>query len=155
MATTAKPTRIKPPATEVVLALDPGKARVGVAVSDALGMLAHPRPFLDARNPKALVASVVELVREETVTRILVGLPIEMAGGTGPSATKALAFAKQVADATGLDVEMVDERLTTMEAERRLREAGRKKKESRSVIDGAAASVLLQAWLDKRTRADD
>lgn len=134
----------------VVMALDFGKARVGVAVSDELGVLAHPRKALDASNRKALLAEIVRIAEEETVKRILVGLPLEMAGAMGPSAQRAMSFAQAVANATGLEVELVDERLTTAEAQKKLGAAGRAKKEQRSVIDGAAASVLLQAWLDKQ-----
>ena len=132
-----------------VLALDYGKARVGVAVSDELCMLAHPRPNLDAKSLKPLLAAIVDLAREENVRRILLGLPFEMTGAAGPSTARVLKLATAVADATGIEVELVDERLTTSEAERRLREAGRTRKESRSLIDGASASVLLQAWLDR------
>jgi putative Holliday junction resolvase len=134
------------------MALDFGKARVGVAVSDELGVLAHPRPALDGADRKALLADIVRLTKEESVARVLVGLPLEMAGGVGPSAQRVLSFAQAVANATGLEVELVDERLTTTEAQRKLTSAGKAKKDQRKHIDGAAASVLLQSWLDRRRR---
>jgi putative Holliday junction resolvase len=132
-----------------VLALDPGKARVGVAVSDELGILAHPRPPLDASDRKKLLAAIAEIAKEENVGRVLVGLPLDMSGATGPSAKRAMTFAQAVADATGLDVELVDERLTTVEAARRLKEAEADKAKK---IDGAAAALLLQAWLERKPK---
>lgn len=136
-----------------VLALDYGKVRVGVAVTDDLGVLAHPRPALDGTNRKALLAAIAGIATTERVGRVLVGLPLEMTGAAGPSAQRAARFAQAVADATGVDVELVDERLTTVEATRRLAEAdgdegpvGGARKKSR--VDSASATVLLQAWLD-------
>jgi len=135
-----------------VLALDPGKARTGCAVSDELGVLASPRPPIDGADRLRLVAAVVDLVRHEEIGRILVGYPIDMAGSRGPAARKALDLAQRLADATGLEVELVDERLSTVEAGRRLDEAGVGRGAARvQRIDGAAACVLLQAWLDARS----
>lgn len=133
-----------------VLALDRGEVRVGVAISDELGMLAHPRPALDGRRGKAMFAAVAELVKDEGVTRILVGLPLDPKGQEGPAARRALRFAQEVADATGVEVELVDERMTTVLAERSLREAGTARKDRRAKVDGAAAAWLLQGWLDAR-----
>ncbi len=132
------------------MALDFGKARVGVAISDELGVLAHPRPALDASDRKTLLTEITRIAKEESVTRVLVGLPLEMAGGVGPAAQRAMSFAQSVANATGLEVELLDERLTTAEAQKKLGAAGRAKKQQKKHIDGAAASVLLQAWLDRR-----
>jgi len=131
-----------------ILALDRGEVRVGVAVSDELGMMAHPRPFLDGRRARALFEAIADLVREEGITRVLVGLPLDPKGHDGPAARRAVRFAQEVADATGVDVELVDERMTTVLAERSLREAGASKKERRAKVDGAAAAWLLQGWLD-------
>jgi putative Holliday junction resolvase len=134
-----------------VMALDLGKARVGVAVADELGMMAHARPFLDGKSRKALLRTLVEMAREEKVERFLVGLPLDMSGARGPAAERALAFAQELADATGVEVEMVDERLSTVEAARRLRDGGVKARDQRAKIDGAAAAVILQGWLDARS----
>ena len=136
-----------------VAAIDLGKARVGVAVTDELGLMAHARLFLDGKSRKVLLRALVELAREDGITRFLVGLPLEMSGADGPAARRALAFAHERADATGVEVEMVDERLSTVEAGRRLHDGGVKAREQKGLIDGAAAAVILQAWLDGRGRA--
>jgi putative holliday junction resolvase len=132
-----------------VAAIDLGKARVGVAVSDELGLMAHPRPALSGGSEKALLASLAELAREEALTRFLVGLPLEMNGAEGRAARRALAFAEALAEATGLRVELVDERLTTVEASRRLRARGVSAKEGKKLVDGEAAAVMLQSWMDR------
>lgn len=135
-----------------VAALDLGKVRVGLAVSDELGALAHPRAPLDGRNRKQLLQQIREFAEEEEITRFLVGLPLDASGQEGPAARKALDFAEQVAEATGLPVVMWDERFTTVEATRRLQEGGHRGKKSRQKVDGAAACVMLQAWLDRPRR---
>src|ERR1700690_4464622 len=91
-----------------VAAIDLGKARVGVAVSDELGLMAHTRPFLDGHSRRPLLAALAALAREDSITRFLVDLPLEMTGEQGPAARRALAFAEELADATGVEVEMID-----------------------------------------------
>jgi putative Holliday junction resolvase len=132
------------------LGIDFGKARVGVAISDELGLYAHARPALDGKNRRALLAELARFVREEGVVRFLIGLPLELGGGEGPSARRALGFAQQVADATGVEVEMCDERLSTVEAARQLRASGVEGRKQKALVDGVAASVILQSWLDRR-----
>jgi putative holliday junction resolvase len=131
-----------------MLRVDLGKVRVGVAVSDELGAMAHPRPALDGTNRKALLAALGALAEAEEVVRFVVGMPIEMAGGHGAAAERAHRFALALANATGREVELLDERLTTVEASRRLEEAGKRRKAQQATIDSASAAVLLQAWLD-------
>jgi putative Holliday junction resolvase len=138
--------------TPRVAAIDLGKARVGVAVSDELGLYAHPRPFLDGKSRRPLLTALGALAREDGVTRFLVGLPLEMTGQQGPAARRALTFAQELADATGLDVEMIDERLSTVEASRRLTDGGIKARQQKGLVDGASAAVFLQAWLDRQGR---
>ena len=136
-------------------ALDLGKARVGVAVADDLGLYAHARPPFDGRNRKALLAALGALAREEGITRFLVGLPLALSGDEGPAARRALAFAEELAAATGVEVELVDERLTTVQADRELAASGRSRKESRGQVDGVAAAILLQARLDAGRARED
>ena len=133
-------------------ALDFGKARIGVAVADELGVMAHPRPPIDAGNLRSALAKIVAIAKDEEIGRFVVGLPISLSGREGPAADKARGFAQKVADATGCDVELVDERLSTVEAARSLRDSGVSSRDARGKIDGAAACVILQAWLDSRAR---
>ena len=128
---------------------------MGVAIDDELGALAHPRGALAAKPEPALFAELVKLARESSVGRFVVGLPLDMKGGEGDAARKARAFAQRLADATGLDVELWDERLTTTEARRALAAAGLRertnKRSGRSIrahVDEASAVALLQSWLD-------
>ena len=129
-----------------VLALDHGSVRIGVAVSDAAGIAAHPRGYIDA-DGRAL-ERVGALVAELDVDRIVVGLPVSLDGSEGPSAIAARAFAAEVAESTGLPTELADERFTTAIAERALIETGTRRDRRRRVRDGAAAAVLLQGWLE-------
>lgn len=139
-----------------VAAIDLGKARVGLAVSDDLRLLAHPRPALEGRSLKRLVAQLARLAEEESIERFLVGLPLSMSGEAGVAAQRAMRFCQKLADRTGREVELVDERLTTVQASRALEEAGVAKGARQAHIDGAAAAIMLQRWLDeRRPQADD
>ena len=135
------------------IAVDVGKVRVGVAVADELGLVAHPRPFVDGRDPKKAVEALAALAEAEHIDRFLVGLPRTLKGEEGPPARRARKFAEALARRTGLAVELMDEWLSTREARGRLREAGLDERALRERVDSAAAAVVLQAWLDAR-RAD-
>ena len=135
-----------------VAAIDLGKARVGVAIADELGLYAHPRPPLDGRDKKALLAALVTLAREEEVTGFLVGLPLDMSGASGHMASRAAAFARELGEASGLPVELYDERWTTVEAHRMLRQSGKNARHAKGLVDGVAAAVMLQSWLDRQRR---
>jgi putative Holliday junction resolvase len=131
-------------------AVDLGKVRVGLAVSDELGLLAHPRPYLDGGQPGRVVEELARLAEAEGIEVILVGLPRTLRGDEGPPARRARRFAARLEARTNAKVELVDERLTTREARSRLRERGMGDREARQRIDSAAAAVLLQSWLDAR-----
>ncbi|HSM02411.1 MAG TPA: Holliday junction resolvase RuvX [Acidimicrobiia bacterium] len=131
-----------------VLALDHGSVRIGVAVSDAAGIAAHPRGHLSASGP--VVEQVCELIAELEIERIVVGLPVSLDGSEGPSAAAARAFAAEIAEATGVPTELVDERFTTAIAERAMIETDTRRDRRRELRDGAAAAVLLQDWLERR-----
>jgi len=137
-----------------VAAVDLGKVRVGLAVSDELGALAHPRSALAGGNQKKLLGELVLLAKNEGIRRFLVGLPLNRTGGEGREAVRARRFAQAIADATGLEVELVDERFSTVEATRRLAEGGVSARQRRPLIDSASAAVLLQAWLDHGQRPE-
>jgi len=130
-----------------VLALDPGSVRVGVAVSDPLGFTAQPHSSLDAADP-AILERIASLVAALDVDRIIVGLPVSLDGTERASAVLAREFAGVVTEATGLDVEMVDERFSTVTAERVMIEAGTRRSKRKAARDRVAAAVFLQAYLD-------
>ncbi len=133
-----------------VLSLDLGAVRIGVAVSDELGSMAHPRGTLAAKPRPAFLDALKGIVRDEEVTRIIVGLPLDMRGTEGEAARRARDMAQAIADATACDVELFDERLTTVEAQRALTASGVRGKKARARIDEAAAVAILQAWLDTK-----
>jgi putative Holliday junction resolvase len=129
------------------LALDLGRARVGVAIDDDLGSMAHARGVLDARDRPALLARLRALVADEGVGRIVVGLPVDLRGHEGDAARSARAMAQVIADATGVTVELWDERMTTMVAARSLAASGVRRKKAKARIDEAAAVAILESWL--------
>ncbi len=129
-----------------------------MAIDDELGMLAHPRGIIPARPENAMLAAIAELARAEDVGRFVVGLPLDMKGGEGEAARKARRLAQAIADATGLPVELWDERLSTVQARRALAEAGvperargKRSRSAKTHIDEAAAATILQAWLERRS----
>lgn len=130
-------------------AIDLGAVRVGLAVADDLGLLAHPRPFLDGKNQAALLRKLQALQTEEKLEVFVLGLPRELNGREGPAARRARAFAAKLEQATPAKVELYDEWLSTREAAGRLRAQGLNAKEQRGRIDSAAAAILLQSWLDR------
>ena len=124
---------------------------MGVAIDDELGSMAHPRGALDARDRKALLSALRDLAKEENVRRFVVGLPLDMKGGEGDAARKARALAQEIADATGREVELWDERLTTVQAQSALAASEVRGRRARARVDEAAACMILQAWLDRRS----
>lgn len=134
------------------LGVDVGDVRIGVAVSDPDGVLATPVETV-AAGPGA-VKRLAELVDELQIFECVVGLPLGMSGREGPAVVKVRAFCAELAEAIDpVDIRLFDERMTTMTADSILRERGRKGKDRRSVIDQAAATVILQTALDaERTR---
>jgi len=130
-----------------VLGIDYGDVRVGVAVSDELGFMAHPLETIDVRHTPA-VARIRDLAAERGVETIVVGMPRNMNGTHGPASEKAAKFAEELRAALPCKIVTWDERLTTVSAQRSLQEAGRKAQDQKGVIDQAAAQVILQSWLD-------
>ena len=136
------------------MGIDLGEARVGVAVADSLGMFAHPRETIrraaekGAAADKAVLARIAEIVRKENVQVIVLGLPRNMNGTEGPAAAKARAFADGLRAATACEVRLLDERLTTVAAQKALHASGRNVKQGRAMIDQVAAQMILQMFLD-------
>jgi putative Holliday junction resolvase len=133
-----------------VLGLDLGSRRIGVALSDPDGAIASPLTTLERRGGARDLAAVEALVREHEVGEVVVGLPLHMDGRRGPEAEAAKRFAAELRATLGVPVGLLDERWTTVEAERALRESGRKGKKRRAVVDAVAASILLRTWLERR-----
>lgn len=133
-----------------ILGLDLGSKRIGLALSDPELPLALPEGTLERRGLARDLRALRRLVLERGVTRIVVGLPIHMNGRRGPEAEEAEAFARSLAEATGLPVDLQDERWTTVEAERTLRATGLRAAERRRRVDAVAASLLLRAYLERR-----
>ncbi len=138
-----------------VLGIDHGERRVGLALSDEDGSIAHPHATLPRRDPKALIAEIAELVREREVGLIVVGLPLSLDGREGTSARRARRFGELLAEAASVPVEMWDERLTTVAAQRALGDAGVKSAAQREMVDRVAAALLLQSYLDARRGSSD
>jgi putative Holliday junction resolvase len=135
------------------MGLDVGDRRVGVAISDALGLTAQPVLTLVRTNRKQDLKSLGRLIRKHDCSAIVVGNPLYMSGDLSPQAAKAQAFAQILRDEFALPVHLWDERLTTTEAHRHLHAAGRPGSEHRSVVDQVAAVLILQSFLDAQKNA--
>jgi putative holliday junction resolvase len=133
------------------LGLDVGNRRVGVAVSDELGLTAQPvLTLVRKRNPRDDLRSLARLCRRFGVAGIVVGNPLTLEGGAGPQAEKVQAFAAELGALTGLPIHLWDERLTTREAHQRLYEAGHARQAHRRVVDQVAAAMILQEFLERQ-----
>ena len=130
-----------------VLGLDLGDARIGVAISDGARRIAVPLGTVRTGAP-ADVRAIVDLVREHGVTLVVVGHPLLLSGRAGERAHHAERFAAALTGLLDVPVFLQDERLSTVEAERALRETGASARDRRRAVDRAAATVILQAWLD-------
>src|SRR5277367_5630593 len=133
-----------------LMGLDVGDRRIGVAVSDPLGLTAQPILTLVRTNRRQDLKSLKRLIRKYGCSGIIVGNPLYMSGDQSPQAAKAQAFAQTLRDETGLPVHLWDERLTTTEAHRHLHASGRPGSEHRAVLDQVAAVLILQSFLDAR-----
>jgi putative Holliday junction resolvase len=136
-----------------VIGLDHGSKRIGVAVGDDETRQAFARPALLRRNLAADLAQIAALAAAERTTRIVVGLPRNMDGSEGAQAAAARAFGTQLGT-IGLEVDFVDERLSSWQAGEDLAAAGRRPERASGEKDSAAARLVLQEWLDRR-RPDD
>lgn len=131
-----------------LLGLDFGERRIGVAVSDELAVAARPLPAIERTSRAEDVARIGEIASRRKVHTIIVGLPLNMDGSTGPAARGAQRFARLLGRELSLPVELWDERLSTAEAERALIAAGERRARRRQVRDGVAAALILQSYLD-------
>jgi putative Holliday junction resolvase len=137
------------------LGLDIGSKRIGLAISDETGSIAFPEGKLERSGRKRDLEALRELIVERGVERVVVGLPRHMDGREGKGADAARALAQDLATLTGLAVDLIDERLTTVEAERILRETGRRGAKRKAVVDAVAASIILRTYLDQQRIAKE
>jgi putative Holliday junction resolvase len=131
-----------------ILALDLGRARIGVAISDELQLLAHPLETISADDQA--IPRLVHIIREKKVDHVVVGIPRQMNGQIGAAATEALSFVEKLRAILPCPVVTWDERLTTVAAHRALRDAGKKTRDTRGYVDQVAAQMILQGYLDRR-----
>jgi putative Holliday junction resolvase len=138
-----------------VLGLDLGEKRIGLAVSDEDARIAFPAGVLVRKSERQDFAALRKLVEERDIGRAVVGLPLHMSGRAGPQAEAARAFAATLAEKAGIPVDTLDERWTSVAAERSLRETGRRtiERHGKGVVDEVAATLLLGAYLERLRNA--
>lgn len=133
------------------LGLDIGSKRIGVAISDELGLTAQPVMTLERRrNTREDLRSLARLCRRFGVVGIVVGNPLHLSGEISPQAAKTQAFSAALGELAGLPIHLLDERLTTRRAHQILYEAGHARQEHRRVVDQVAATLILQSFLESR-----
>ena len=130
--------------------MDVGSRRIGLAISDLLGITAQGLDTLHRQNKRADFAQLERVIREHDVTEIVMGLPLRMSGGEGIQAEKMQAFAEEIRRRFKLPVHLWDERLTSAQANRLLRETEMSIKRRGAVVDQMAAVLILQSWMDAR-----
>jgi putative Holliday junction resolvase len=135
-----------------VLGIDLGSRRIGVAVSDGLGLTAQPRTTIARHGGVRDLDAIAAAAKEADADRIVLGLPLDPEGQEGPAALRARVFADKLRAAVGLPVELIDESFSTVEAEEVLLAADVSRAKRKQVIDKMAAAVILQRWLDARPR---
>jgi putative Holliday junction resolvase len=130
--------------------MDVGSRRIGLAISDLLGITAQGLDTLHRQNKRADFAQLERVIREHDVTEIVMGLPLRMSGAEGIQAEKMQAFAEEIRRRFKLPVHLWDERLTSAQANRLLRETEMSIKRRGAVVDQMAAVLILQSWMDAR-----
>ena len=133
-----------------ILGIDTGDARFGLALSDELGMLAHPLETLNVKEHADVPARIAEIIAREKVEVVVIGMPRNMNGTYGPASEKVKAFAEKLKEKSPCTIKFWDERLTTVAAQKSLHESGRNVKQGRAVIDQVAAQMILQGYLDSQ-----
>ena len=134
----------------IIMSVDLGKARTGLALCDKTEFLASPYKVIFEKSPNKLPEKVAEAAKEAKAELIVVGLPKNMDGSEGESAQNAGAFAQKLTELTGLETVMQDERGTTITAHGFLNDTNTRGKKRKNVVDEVAATIILQNYLDKR-----
>ena len=131
-----------------ILALDHGTKRIGVAVSDEMKMIASPLEYIPAEPFAAFLARLREILREKEVELIIIGMPRNMDGSYGPAALKVQEFVAVLKNALTIPLKTLDERLTTVQAQRFLIQGNVRREKRKEKVDKTAAAILLQSYLD-------
>ena len=134
-----------------ILGLDYGRRRVGVAVSDLLGMTAQPLATWSGLSDAELVKKIDSLISEMDIRQVVLGDPLTTKGESGTMSERVRRFATQLSRAISVPVQLQDERLTTVEAHRILRDVGRKPSRDKEIVDRVAAVLILQTYLDRHS----
>lgn len=134
----------------MILGIDPGERRIGVALADEETRFARPLETIDQQTTDALTR-LQELIAEHGVTTVVVGRPVNLAGREGQAMEAQKTFVMRLRDELDVPVDVYDERLTTVIAERSMREAGTKAAQRKAMRDAVAASVMLQGYMDSRS----
>jgi putative Holliday junction resolvase len=137
--------------TKRVVAIDLGTRRIGVAVTDGLGLTAQPHATIERHGGQRDLDAVAAVVRQFDAERIVLGLPLDPEGNVGRAARAAEAFGERLRVFLGLPVELIDESFTTVEAEEVLLAADLSRARRKEVIDRVAAALILRRWLDSKT----
>jgi putative Holliday junction resolvase len=135
-----------------VVGIDLGSRRIGVAVSDGLGLTAQPRTTIARHGGLRDLEAIAHVVREVAADRVVLGLPLDPTGAETDASRRARTFGDRLAGHLNLPVELIDESFSTVEAEDVLLAADLSRKRRREVVDKVAAAVILQRWLDARRR---
>lgn len=136
------------------IGLDVGERRIGIALSDGLGLTAQPHSVLQRRKEEAVLQALVRLAEERNARGFVLGLPRRTGGDEGPEVAKVRQFGRCLHEQSQLPVEWYDERFSTVIAERALQEQGIKGQARRQRVDQVAAAIILQDFLDRRRRND-
>ena len=139
----------------VILAVDLGKARTGIAVCDKLEMIASPVTVINQRNREKLLTEIAKICGERKPEQLVVGLPKNMDNSEGESALNAREFASQLSELTGLPVDMQDERGTTITAHNFLNVTDTRGQKRKAVVDAVAAVIILEDYMRKRKLAKE
>ena len=132
------------------LGLDVGDARIGIALSDPLGIVATPHDVLQSQGGEADAQSIGAIAKEHDVTRIVVGMPLDRQGEEGHQAQKVLAFIDVLRAAVDIEIVTTDERFTTALARRAMNDGGVRRKKQKQIVDKIAAQQILQTYLDRQ-----
>ncbi len=135
-----------------IMGLDYGEARTGVALSDELGMMAHGLESIEHKgNDKKLLERICEIIKANKVSKIVIGYPLNMNATKGPRVEKTDAFIKKLEKETGLPIEKIDERLTTVAAHKTMTLLGVSAEKKKKIVDTISAEYILQMYLDKNS----